>query len=179
MIHDEQDTEHVHTRWWYGKDTPGYNLTNFTAAGCHLSLMARQPAGKPIEEAAECKLRATVAEGEDVFSLAALAQLLADIGRSDEAVLLFEKALKCDTTTTSGLPCGETRGLAMGWLAALVEGRGSEGAARAESLYKGALEANEEDALSMGNYAVFLHRIKRDHTVSFGDTINTTYLYKL
>ena len=133
--------------------------------------MARQPTDKPIEETAECNLRAAVADEQDVFSLTALAQLLADIGRSDEAVLLFEKALKCDTTTTNGLPCGETRGLAMGWLAALVEGRGSEGAARAEGLYKEALEANEEDALSMGNYAVFLHRIKRDYTVSFGDTL--------
>lgn len=130
--------------------------------------MARKPAGEPIEEAAECKLRAAVADEEDVFSLTALAQLLADIGRSDEAVMLFEKALKCDTTTTNGLPCGETRGLAMGWLAALVEGGGSEGAARAERLYEEALEANKEDALSMGNYAVFLHRIKRDHNVSLG-----------
>lgn len=135
--------------------------------------MARQSAGKPMEEVFESKLRAAVSDGEDVFSLTALAQLLADTGRSDEAVLLFEKAIKCGTTTTttttSGLPCGETRGLAMGWLAALVEGRGMEGAARAEGLYQGALEANEEDALSMGNYAVFLHRIKRDHTVSFRD----------
>ena len=168
----------------YGRDV-ATTLTHLTAAGFyHPSLMARQPAGKPIEEAAECKLRAAVADEEDVFSLTALAQLLADVGRVDEAVVLFEKALECDTISTNGLPCGETRGLAMGWLAALVEGRGSEGAARAERLYEGALEANEEDALSMGNYAVFLHRIKRDHTVSLGyaylvkKIIQSTYVVK-
>lgn len=123
-------------------------------------------------EAAEIRLRAAVEEEEDIFSLTALAQLLADVGRSDEAVLLFEKALKCDDTTkTGGLPSSETRGLAMGWLAALVEGAGSEGAARAEGLYRGALEMNENDPLSMGNYAVFLHRVKRDHTVSFRDIL--------
>lgn len=57
----------------------------------------------------------------------------------------------------------------MGWYAALIESNGSEGAAKAEGLYTAALRMNERDPLAMGNYAVFLHRIKRDHRVSRRD----------
>lgn len=113
--------------------------------------------------------RAAAAEQEDLFSLTALAHLLADLGQNDEAALYFEKALKCpDHAPKDGSSSwdGETRGLAMGWYAALVEANGSEGAAKAEGLYKAALRMNETDPLAMGNYAVFLHRIKRDTRVS-------------
>lgn len=127
--------------------------------------MVPHPPAKPIH-VVESNLRAAATKQEDIFSLSALAQLLADLGRSDEAASFFEKALDCKAT--NGSSCGETRGLAMGWYAALVEGNGSEGAAKAEKLYKGALEMNERDPLAMGNYAVFLHRIKRDHRVSIG-----------
>ncbi|CAM9862822.1 unnamed protein product [Ectocarpus sp. 4 AP-2014] len=117
-------------------------------------------------DSVESSFRAAVAKQEDVFTLTALAHLLADLGRNDEAESFFEKALNCPHHATKhGSPSsdGETRGLAMGWYAALVEGNGSEGAAKAEGLYKRALRINDRDALAMGNYAVFLHKIKRDH----------------
>lgn len=113
--------------------------------------------------------RAAAAKHEDIFTLTALAHLLADLGQNDEAALYFEKAIQCPghAPKDGSSPCdSETRGLAMGWYAALVETNGSEGAAKAEGLYKAALRMNEEDPLAMGNYAVFLHRIKRDHRVS-------------
>lgn len=115
--------------------------------------------------------RAAAAKHEDVFTLTALAHLLADLGRSQEAESCFEKALKCPhhaAPKDGSSSCdSETRGLALGWYAALVEGNGSEGAAKAEGLYREALQMNERDPLAMGNYAVFLHRIKRDHRVSY------------
>ncbi|CAM9648774.1 unnamed protein product [Ectocarpus fasciculatus] len=117
-------------------------------------------------DSVESSFRAAVAKQEDVFTLTALAHLLADLGRNDEAESFFEKALKCPHRATKhGSPSsdGEIRGLAMGWYAALVEGNGSEGAAKAEGLYKRALQMNDRDVLAMGNYAVFLHKIKRDH----------------
>lgn len=122
-------------------------------------------------DSVESSFRAAVAKQEDVFTLTALAHLLADLGRNDEAESFFEKALKCPHRATKhGSPSsdGETRGLAMGWYAALVEGNGSEGAAKAEGLYKRALQMNDRDVLAMGNYAVFLHKIKRDHRVRIG-----------
>ena len=118
---------------------------------------------------AQSNFRAAAAKQEDLFSLTALAHLLADLGQNDEAALYFEKALQCphhDPKDGSSSCDSETRGLAMGWYAALVESNGSEGAAKAEGLYKAALRMNERDPLAMGNYAVFLHRIKRDHRVS-------------
>lgn len=115
--------------------------------------------------------RAAAAKQEDIFTLTALAHLLADLGRNIEAEACFEKALKCPRRAANkdgSSPCdSETRALAMGWYAALVEGNGSEGAAKAEGLYRAALKMNERDPLAMGNYAVFLHRIKRDHHVSY------------
>lgn len=113
--------------------------------------------------------RAAVVKQEDLFTLTALAHLLADLGQNMEAEACFEKALKCPNRAANkdgSLSCdSETRGLAMGWYAALVEGNGSEGAAKAEGLYRAALRMNERDSLAMGNYAVFLHRTKRDHHV--------------
>lgn len=125
---------------------------------------------KSVDEALS-SFRVAVAKQEDVFTLTALAHLLADLGQNMEAEACFEKALKCpphSATNKDGSLSrdSETRGLAMGWYAALVEGNGSEGAAKAEELYRAALRMNERDPLAMGNYAVFLHRIKRDHRVS-------------
>lgn len=117
----------------------------------------------------ETSFREAAAKQEDVFTLTALAHLLADLGRNDEAESCFEKALKCPPqapTDGSSLCDRETRGLAMGWYAALVEANGSEGAEKAEELYRAALQMNKRDPLAMGNYAIFLHRIKRDHRVS-------------
>lgn len=111
----------------------------------------------------ESVLRAAAAKQKNVFSLSALAQLLGDLDRVDEAASYFEEALACEPK--EGLSCDETRALAMGWYAALIEGNGKDGALRAESLYKSALEVNDRDPLTMGNYAVFLHRVKRDHGV--------------
>lgn len=113
--------------------------------------------------------RAAAAKQEDLFTLTALAHLLADLGQNDEAALYFEKALQCPHLAPkdgSSSRDSETRGLAMGWYASLIEADGSEGEVKAEGLYKAALRANERDPLAMGNYAVFLHRIKRDHRVS-------------
>lgn len=124
--------------------------------------MVPQPATMSIH-AVESKFRAAAAEKKNIFSLSALAQLSADLGRKDEAVSLFEKALECEAI---GSFSDETRSLAMGWYAALVEGDGKEGAEKAESLYKGALAINTQEPLAMGNYAVFLHRIQRDYRVS-------------
>lgn len=119
----------------------------------------------------ESTFKAAATERNDVFTLSALAQLLADVGRNDEAERLFERALACKSV--DGISSDETRGLAMGWYAALVEGNGSDGAAKAERLYTGALGMNERDPLAMGNYAAFLHRIKRDHRVSVPRQPNT------
>lgn len=113
---------------------------------------------------AENSLRAAARDREDVYSLSALAQLLADLGRNDEAAALFERAIAAHDDEGSSFY--ETLGLAMGWYAALVEGDGAAGAAKAEELYKRALGMNERDPLALGNYAVFLHRIRRDHPVS-------------
>lgn len=127
----------------------------------------------------QSNFRASAAKQEDLFTLTALAHLLADLGQNDEAALYFEKALKCPRHAPTGgsSPCdSETRGLAMGWYAALVEANGSEGAAKAEGLYRAALRLNERDPLAMGNYAVFLHRIKRDHRVSKCDRLLSTQL---
>lgn len=115
---------------------------------------------------AETSLRAAARDREDVYSLSALAQLLADLGRNDEAASLFERAIAAPHDDEESSSCNETLGLAMGWYAALVEGNGTAGAAKAEELYKRALGMNERDPLAMGNYAVFLHRIKSDHAVS-------------
>lgn len=126
------------------------------------------PTDKPVDDV-QSNFRAAAAKQEDLFSLTALAHLLADLGQNDEAALYFEKALQCPhhAPNDGSSSCdSETRGLAMGWYAALVEANGSEGAAKAEGLYKAALRMNERDPLAMGNYAVFLHRIKRDHHVS-------------
>ncbi|CAM9671808.1 unnamed protein product [Hapterophycus canaliculatus] len=117
-------------------------------------------------DSVESNFRAAVSKQKDVFTLSALAHLLADLGRNDEAASFFEQALNCpQRPTKNGSPSceDETRGLTMGWYAAFVEGDGSAGAAKAEALYRGALQINDRDALAMGNYAVFLHRIKRDH----------------
>lgn len=117
----------------------------------------------------QSNFRAAAAKQEDLFTLTALAHLLADLGQNDESALYFEKALECPphAPKDGSSSCdSETRGLAMGWYAALVEANGSEGAAKAEGLYMAALRMNERDPLAMGNYAVFLHRIKRDHRVS-------------
>ncbi|CAM9800593.1 unnamed protein product, partial [Scytosiphon promiscuus] len=121
----------------------------------------------PSVDSVESKFRAAVAEQKDIFTLSALAHLLSDLGRNGEAASLFEEALECRPhhATKNGSPSceDEARGLVMGLYAASVEGEGSAGAAKAETLYRGALRMNERDALAMGNYAVFLHRIKGDH----------------
>lgn len=117
----------------------------------------------------ETSFREAAAKQENVFSLTALAHLLADLGRNDEAESYFEKALECPPLAKkdgSSLCDRETRGLAMGWYAALVETKGTEGAEKAEGLYRDALKMNKRDPLAMGNYAIFLHRIKRDYRVS-------------
>lgn len=122
--------------------------------------------GLPLVSDVEDTFRAAVADHEDVFSLSTLGQLLADLGRHDEAEKVFERALRCGTP--GGCPPDEeARALAMGWYASMIEGRGDEGTAKAEALYKSALRINEGDPLAMGNYAVFLHRVKRNHAVSW------------
>lgn len=130
----------------------------------------KQPAVDTSADDVLSSFRTAAAKQEDVFTLAALAHLLADLGRNIEAEACFEKALKCPCRAAnkdrSSSSESETRALAMGWYAALVEGNGSEGAAKAEGLYRAALKMNDRDPLAMGNYAVFLHRIKRDHHVS-------------
>lgn len=130
----------------------------------------KQPAVDTSADDVLSSFRAAAAKQEDVFTLAALAHLLADLGRNIEAEACFEKALKCPSRAAnkdrSSSSESETRALAMGWYAALVEGNGSEGAAKAEELYRAALKMNDRVPLAMGNYAVFLHRIKRDHHVS-------------
>ncbi len=118
----------------------------------------------------EKSFRDAAAKQENVFTLTALAHLLADLGRNDEAESYFEKALECppnDPRDGSSVCDRETRGLAMGWYAVLVEANGTEGAEKAEGLYRAALKMNERDPLTMGNYAIFLHRIKRDQRVSW------------
>lgn len=122
--------------------------------------------GLPLVSDVEATFRAAAADHEDVFSLSTLGQLLADLGRHDEAEKVFERALRCDNPEGCP-PAEEARALAMGWYASMIEGRGHEGAAKAEALYKSALKVNEEDPLAMGNYAVFLHRVKRNHAVSW------------
>lgn len=118
----------------------------------------------------ETSFREAATRHENVFTLTALAHLLADLGRNDEAESYFEKALECPPPAATGdgssLCDRQTRGLAMGWYAALVETNGTDGAEKAEGLYRAALKMDERDPLAMGNYAIFLHRIKRDHRVS-------------
>lgn len=127
----------------------------------------------------ESRLRTAVVEAQGdsdgIFALCALAQFLADIARDDEAVEFFEKAIARSDYIISGdddeRSCVESEsikkvmGLAMGWYAGLVEGNGPEGAGKAEALYTRALEMNAQDPLCMGNYAMFLHRIKKDYQV--------------
>lgn len=120
----------------------------------------------PLVSGVEDTFRAAVADHEDVFSLSTLGQFLSDLGRHDEAEKVFERALQCDSPKGC-LPAEEARALAMGWYASMIEGRGQEGVVKAEALYKSALRINEEDPLAMGNYAVFLHRVKRNHAVSW------------
>lgn len=126
---------------------------------------------KPIHVLESDFRKAVHEKPSDIFALTALAQLLADLGRHDEAARHFEKAILLDADANVDSPVGsccykEAVGLAMGWYAALVERNGAEGLAKAEGLYEMALALNPRDCLSMGNYAVFLHRIKRDYTVS-------------
>lgn len=98
-----------------------------------------------------------------MHALCVLAQLLADVGRQEEAEVFFEKAIAIGERATSD--AREALGLALGWYAASVEGKGVEGAAKAEALYQQALCMNPMDCLTLGNWAVFLHKIKRDGTV--------------
>ena len=131
--------------------------------------MAAQRAVHSVPDIVEATFRAAVADQEDVLSLSALGKLLADLGRYGEAEAIFEKILLgCNNSASpEGRSDDDARALAMGWYAAMVEKNGSEGATKAEALYKGALRINEKDPLAMGNYAVFLHRVKRDHAVSW------------
>ncbi|CAM9276290.1 unnamed protein product, partial [Discosporangium mesarthrocarpum] len=109
-------------------------------------------------QAAEESYRRALADRPDVFSLSAFAQFLVDVGREEEAITYFERALAAEDATRSK----ETLGLTLGWYAALLEEKGRDEKARAEELYKQALRLNPQDPLAMGNYAVFLHRIKLD-----------------
>lgn len=128
----------------------------------------------------ESKLRMATVDAEDkhdeLAALSTLAQLLADVGRNNEATEIFEKAVARggeldenhgdhDPDDEGGDYSKEAVGLAMGWYAGLVEGNGAEGMAKAEALYTRALDMNARDPLCMGNYAVFLHRIKKDYNV--------------
>lgn len=124
--------------------------------------------------AVESKLRAAVdtagKKEEEVHAVSALAQLLADVGRTDEAAELFENIVahgfQVEEDDLDDYECiRETMGLAMGWYAGLVEGKGAEGMARAEKLYTRALKIDPQDPLSMGNYAIFLHRVKKEYQV--------------
>ncbi|CAM9715302.1 unnamed protein product [Ascophyllum nodosum] len=130
--------------------------------------MAAQRAVHSVPDIVEATFRAAVADHEDVLSLSALGKLLADLGRYGEAEAIFEKILLgCNNSASpEGRSDDDARALAMGWYAAMVEKNGSEGATKAEALYKGALRINEKDPLAMGNYAVFLHRVKRDHAAA-------------
>lgn len=131
--------------------------------------------------AVESKFRKAASDHpDDVFSLAALAQLLADLGRQEEAARYFEKAIEPrpeKDILMDGSCSEEALALAMGWYAALVEGNGAEGIAKAETLYERALGLNPLDCLCMGNYAMFLHRIKKDYKVRKKVYQPTTYLF--
>eukprot|EP00953_Heterococcus_sp_UTEX-ZZ885_P015509 8729-Heterococcus_DN1.PRE.1 len=106
-------------------------------------------------------VKSTCHVGADLYSLSAHAQLLADTGREEEAQLYFERAITA--ADSEGDSCAPALGLTFGWYALMMEGRGQDGAAKAEQLYRRALQLKPQDPLSMGNYAVFLHRVRRDH----------------
>ena len=129
-------------------------------AGCSLEVLLG-PFDAADDSAAEKKLLDAVASSPGLVSFGSYAQHLEVYGKLQEADQYYAKALECMVELKESQHLAQTCSLYAAHYAQLKENMKEVDAA--ERLYKQALEITPNDCLALGNYAIFLHRARKDH----------------